>query len=252
MPLRLGKKPARKGAVSFKFGDFFDPKELPKPPMAFGHYNRVEQFFMLGNDRYGNCVWAGAAHEHMVWSLTGGRPRTRFLTKNVLSDYSAVTGFNPDKPDTDQGTDMSQAASYRRKTGVISATGKRKTIDSYVALRIGNSEQLALAMWLTGAAGIGLQLTSNAMTQFDKGQTWSVVNKSQNEGGHYVSGVGRDRDGNFIVVTWGKTHRMSPEFYERYSDEAVAYISLEILNEKNLSPEGFDAETLRKHVAKLT
>lgn len=252
MQYKLGKRPARKGAVTFKFGDFFDPRKLPTPPATFGHYSKVENFFMLGNDQYGNCVWAGAAHEHMVWSLAGGRPRTRFLTKNVLSDYAAVTGFDPAKPDTDQGTDMSAAASYRRKTGVIGANGKRNLIDSYVALRVGNIDQLALSIWLMGAAGIGLQMPQSSLDQFDRGETWTVPKRSTATGGHYVSGVGRNKVGNFLVVTWGKVHEMTPEFYERYNDETIAYISLDILNEKKLSPEGFDADTLRKHLAALT
>jgi hypothetical protein len=44
---------------------------------------------------------------------------------------------------------------------------------------------------------------------------------------------------------------MTPQFYQRFCDESVAYVSLEILNDKNLSPEGFDADALRGMLAKL-
>lgn len=250
MNLKLGKKPARH-AIAFRFGDFFDPKELPKPPPVFGHAAKVENFHMLGNDQYGNCVWAGAAHEHMLWSVTGGAQRTRFLTKNVLSDYAAVTGFDPLKPSTDEGTDVQVAASYRRKIGVLSADGTRRKIDSYLKLRIGNCEELALAIYLTGATGIGLQLPAQAMDQFDLKQPWSVPAKPRPEGGHYVSAVGRKANGNFEVVTWGRLQEMTPEFYMQFSDENCAYLSLEILGPKQLTPEGFDLASLRKHLAKL-
>jgi hypothetical protein len=70
---------------------------------------------MLGNDEFGDCVFAGAGHEHMVWS--GGK--MNFTTDNVLSDYSAVTGFLRDDPATDQGTVMLDALNYRRHTGVM-------------------------------------------------------------------------------------------------------------------------------------
>jgi hypothetical protein len=250
--LRLGKLPARAGAVTFAFADFFDARKLPTPPPVFGHQLAVGDFHMLGNDTYSNCVWAGAAHETMIWSLEGGQPRARFLTKNTLADYAAVTGFDPHKPDSDQGTDMADAAKYRQKTGIVDATGKRHTVDGYVALKIGNFEQMLLATWIFGAAGIGLELPTQAMDQFDHNQVWTVPSKPKIEGGHYVSGVGRDRNGNLLIVTWGKTVPITPQFYERFSDEALAYISLEILGSKDLSPEGFDAAELRKHLSNLT
>jgi hypothetical protein len=250
MQYKLGKTPARH-AIRLQFADVFDASKLPKPPAVFGHSGEVDAFHMLGNDKAGCCVWAGAAHEHMLWTSTWGRKRSRFLTKNVLSDYSAVTGFDPAKPDTDNGTDMKDAASYRRKTGIVDATGKRHTIDAYAALQVGNVDQAILAMYLMGAAGIGFQFPDQAMDQFDAHQPWTVPAKPKINGGHYVSGVGRNAAGNFLVVTWGRVQEMTPAFYERFCDEAVAYISLEILNDKNLSPEGFDANTLRKQLASL-
>jgi hypothetical protein len=248
--MKLGKRPARH-AINFHFSDVFDPSKLPTPPAAFGHHKDVGSWGMLGNDKYGDCVWAGAAHEHILWTRTWGRKRSRFLTKNVLSDYAAVTGFNPKDENTDQGTDMKDAASYRRKTGIVDATGKRHPIDAYIALEVGNVEQVVLAMYLMGAAGIGFQFPASAMDQFNKKQPWTVPANPQIDGGHYVSGVGRNKAGNLLVVTWGRLQEMTAEFYQRFCDEAVAYVSLEILNDKNLSPEGFDADALRGMLAKL-
>lgn len=249
--LKLGKKPAS-NAVSFAFADFFDAKKLPTPPKVFGHYSTVENFHMLGNDAYSNCVWAGAAHETMIWSIEGGKPRARFLTKNTLADYTAVTGFNPSKPDSDQGTDMTEAAQYRQKVGVLDATGKRHTINGFVSLKVGNFEQMILATWIFGATGVGFELPSQALDQFDNHKPWTVPSKPKMEGGHYVSGVGRDKNGNLSIVTWGEVAAVTPQFYERFSDEALCYVSLEILDSKNLSPEGFDANELRKHMSNLT
>jgi hypothetical protein len=249
--VKLGKLPAR-DAISFKFANFFDASKLPTPPAVFGHYESVGDFHGLGNDLYSNCVFAGAAHEHMIWSLEGGIPRDRFTTEDTLLDYAAVTGFDPTKPDTDQGTDMKAAADYRRKTGVRDATATRHRIDSYVALGVGNIDELALAIWLTGAAGVGLQFPSSAVSQFENGQPWDVPSNIQIAGGHYVPGVGRNAAGNILVVTWGKLQEMTPAFYQRFNDESVCYLDLEILNAKNLSPEGFDADGLRKQLASLT
>ncbi len=247
----LGKSAARH-AVKFRFGDFFDASKLPKPPAGpFGHYQAVDDFHMLGNDKAGCCVLSGASHEEMIWTAMWGRKRSRFTVKDVYSDYTAITGFNPAKPETDQGTDMQVAADYRRKTGIIDAEGKRHKIDAYVSLAVGNVEQLVLAMWLFGAAGIGVQLPSTAEDQFDNCQPWSVPPTIRTIGGHYIVGAGRNAAGNLITVTWGKTQEMTPGFYQQFNDESVAYLSLEMLGEKQLSPEGFDEAGLRAALAKL-
>lgn len=251
MNFKLGKKAARLGAVSFKFGDFFNAAALPTPPTVFGHYAAAGAFGVLGNDLYSDCVFAGAAHETMIWSKEGGRTVARFTEPDVLDDYAAVTGFDPNDLSTDQGTDMQSAASYRRKTGIRDSKNSRHVVDSYVALRVGDVDELVLATWLTGAAGVGLQFPMQAMTQFKAGQVWDVPAKPQMDGGHYVPCVGRNSAGNLLCVTWGRLQAMTPAFYERFSDEALAYISLEILNAKNLSPEGFDADGLRAALAKL-
>ena len=106
----------------------------------------------------------------MIWSLEGGRPEAQFTDSDVLGDYSAVTGFNPADPSTDQGTDMEVAASYRRKTGILDASGARHMIDSYVALKVGDVDELVLATWLMGATGVGLEFPSQAMEQFNAGE----------------------------------------------------------------------------------
>jgi len=246
---RLGKTPAKPSFSPIKFVDIFDPSKLAKPPEAFGHYAAVQQYHMLGNDNASCCVFSGAAHLEYIWSVEGGRERVRITTKNVLSDYSAVTGYDGTEA-TDNGADMQDAAEYWRTTGMLAADGKRHKIDCAVPLEKGNFDQLVMALWLTGGAGIGLQLPKSAEDQFDHHQPWSVV-PSEIRGGHYVAGVGRDQNGNIPVVTWGGIIPMTQAFYEKYSDEAYVYLNPEILNEKGLSPEGFDIDALRTYINNL-
>jgi hypothetical protein len=252
---KLGKK-AASHSIRYKFTDVFDPAGLPKPPPVFGHHAAVQQYHMLGNDTWGDCVWAGAAHEEYLWSLEGGAERTRITTADVLQDYAACTGFAY-TDETDNGTDMALAAKYRQKTGIRDAVNQRHKIDSFVSLEVGNLDQVFLAIWLLGAVGVGIQLTKSAEDQSDangEGKTgvpWTVPHKRKVEGGHYVSGVGRDKDGNLLVVTWGTVQAMTPEYFNEFNDEGVAYLSLDILNSKGLSPEGYDADFLREIIGKL-
>lgn len=241
--LKLGKLPARPDAVTFKFGAY--GKTLPKPPAAAGHKDLIQAWGMLGNDRYGDCVWAGAAHETMLWNKTAAKD-VPFSDESVLSAYTAVTGFNPDDPSTDSGTDMQLAASYRRKTGMKDANGAMHTIAAYLAIQ--NVTELKQAIWLFEAVGIGVQFPASAMQQFNAGKPWTVV-KSQIEGGHYIPGLSYDAKG-IYVVTWGKVQLATWGFIKKYMDEAIVYLSPEMFT-NGKSIEGFDLVTLQKDIASL-
>ena len=169
----------------------------------------------------------------------------------MLGDYAAVTGFDPAKPETDQGTDVQQAAEYRRTTGVIDAHGSRHRIAAYLALKPGNLQHLYQATYLFGAAGIGLQLPATALEQ------------SQNRGKRGTSLPARRltaattcrwsvaRQQRLHVISWGTDQVMSETFLKQYCDEAIAYVSLECLvNQK--SPEGFSYADLISDLAALS
>src|SRR5271156_4434858 len=243
----FGKKPAVPDAVRLKFAKYFDAAELPTPPAVYGVATNslVNTWPMFGNTTYGDCVWAGAAHETMLWVREGGN-NVLFTDASVLSDYSAATGFIPSDPATDQGTSMADAAAYRQKTGIVDASGLRHKVGPYVALEVGNLQQVALASFLFAVAAIGLRFPQSAVVQFESAQPWSIVaGDSPIVGGHYVPVVGRNSSGNFIVVTWGRLQAAEPAWIAEYMDEGLAYLSLERLRNE-LSPLGFDEGTLEQ------
>jgi hypothetical protein len=247
--LKLGKTPARK-AVKFKLRDFIDLSQLPKPPNNFGHENLIERksWGMLGNDVAGDCVFAGAAHETMMWNLCGGKV-AKFDDASCLKNYSAVTGYNPKIPNTDQGTDMKTAAEYRRTTGIIDANGIIHKVEAYLDIDPGNLLEHYVAMYLFDAVGIGIRFPASAMDQFRKGQVWKVVRGgSPNEGGHYIPLVAKRT---FLQsVSWGQTQPMTNLFFSTYNDESITYVSKEMLI-NNKSPEGFDSDGLIKALNQL-
>ena len=253
MSFRLGKKPARPWAApgnKFRLGAYLaGPAPLPALPAVFGHESLISKWDMLANDRYGCCVWAGAAHETMLLNKEAGKTVV-FADADVLSDYAAATGFNPNDPATDQGTDMQDAAAYRRKTGVIDASGRRHTVAAYLGLDSGNVQHLLLAAYLFSAVGIGLVLPSTAIDQAKRGQPWDVVPGAPSEGGHYVPLVGRPANGVLAAVSWGRVQLMTEKFFQTYCDEAVAYVSTEDLQDQK-SPEGFAYADLISDLAAL-
>ena len=249
MSYKLGKKPARAGAIKFALARYADTAALPPLPVVFGHDGLIgaKAWQMLANDRYGDCVH-GAAHETMLLEREANAVVT-FTDADVLGDYAAATGFDPDAPQTDQGTDMQAAADYRRKTGILDASGRRHTVAAYLALEPGDLTHLYMATYLFGAVGIGLQLPASAFDQTDRGRPWDVVPQSPNEGGHYVPLVGRQSNG-LHVVTWGALQVMTEAFLKNYCDEAIAYVSQDCLVAQK-SPEGFDYAALLRDLAAL-
>jgi hypothetical protein len=246
--LFLGKLPAREGAVKLNFTAYANMGALPNIPNDFGHEEYVPpiDWKMLANDKVGDCVVAGGAHEHMLWNQMAGNTLT-FNDRDVLHDYTAITGLPPN-PLT--GADMQQAASYRLKTGLLGADGQRHKIAAYVRLRPGNLQELYAAMYLFGAVGVGIRFPQQWFGQFTRREAWRITSGMTFTGmGHYVPCMALRS--NIVCVTWGRFQALRPSAYSYLCDEAIAYISEESLVQGK-SPEGFDLEALLADARAIT
>lgn len=257
-PFKLGKKEARYVRGDLQFSDFRVASSPITVPSIFGHGNTFSDWGMLGNDQYGDCVWAGAAHETMNFANLGAGGRTgqqvvTFTPQGVLSDYSAVTGFKEGDPNSDQGTDVHQALDYRKNTGVIDSAGNRHKIAAYVAIEPGNLQHIHEALYLFDAVGIGFEVPQSAMDQYNENKIWQVVSGSSIDGGHYVPLTGVPHIGNLACITWGRRQVMTNQFFQTYCDEAYGIISHETLNSKTgKTYEGFDWQQLQAALAELS
>lgn len=227
-------------------------------PVVFGHGNSFQDWGMNGNDDWGDCVFAGGAHEtELLTNLAAGGVTGQKIitigTKESLTDYAAVTGFNinagaPGENPTDQGTNVHDAMEYRIKTGLLDSTGKRHKIAAFVSLEPGNLEHLRHALFIFEAVGIGFQVPRSAETQFRNNQVWQVVQGEQEiVGGHYVNLTGVPAVGNLACITWARRQVMTDAFFTKYCDEAYAYITEEELNRKTQTNwGGFDWASLKE------
>jgi hypothetical protein len=252
--LKLGKLPATPDSRDLLFATYAEPAQLPVPPAQFGHETLFppKAWGMLGNDEWGDCAWAGPAHETMLLTKEGHHP-VEFTTAGVLSDYSASTGFDPHagppgKNPTDKGSSVRDVLTYRHTTGVIDSAGKRHKIGAYLRLDQTDLTEIYQALFLFQAVGIGFVFPESAMTQFNEGKPWDVVPGAKIQGGHYVCAVARRM--NIDVVTWGALQQMTEHFFTTYCDEAWAYVSPEDLRDGH-DPEGFDLAQLKADLAAL-
>jgi hypothetical protein len=249
--MKFGKRPARPRPKDLHLLDVTGPDGLTLAPIGFGHKaSYPPDWGMLGNDEYGDCVWAGAAHETMLWNAINQRS-VRFDDRAVLSDYAAVTGFDPATGAGDNGTDMHDAMNYRRSTGVRDTGGHRHKIGAFVSLEPGDWHQLLEALRAFDLVAIGFEVPASAMHQFEYGQPWRYVGDTNIEGGHYVPVVGRPHVATINVVTWGRTQEMTRAFYQHYNDEAYGIVSTEALSTAGKTAEGLDLDALNAALARL-
>jgi len=248
MAYALGKLPARLGAIKLLFAKYVDYSRLPATPNEFGHDQPQPAWGMLANDRWGCCVWSGFAHQTMLWRKNANLAPASFGDAQVLSDYSAATGFAFSKA-TDSGTDMQSAAGYWRGTGILDAAGNRHRIRAYLGIGAGDIEGLLAGAHLFGSAGVGVNFPAGAMGQFDANEPWTLVIGSAILGGHYVPLVAR-RGGASICVSWGREQAATDPWLNQYNDEGVVCLSEEFLR-GGRSLDGFDLDQLDYDLAVL-
>jgi hypothetical protein len=259
MKPKLGKAPAVHDPRTLSFVRYRDTDTGIAVPATIGYEaDMPEDWGMLGNgpsadmpaDFEGvcDCVWADAAHRTMLYHAAWGRPMPTFTSEAVLSDYSAVTGYTPGDPATDNGTDMLSALNYQRKTGIVDAHGHRHRIGAYVSLEPGNVEHLREAVYLFGAVALGIKYPDTASAQFKAKQLWRPVPGYKLDGGHCITLVAHRA--HLRTVTWAKEIDVTVKFAETFCDEAYGILSRDFLTDGK-TPAGFDVATLNKDLAAL-
>ena len=232
-----------------KFGSLLNAAApLPTPPIVFGQQALISDWGILGNDTKSCCTEARIAHQIMLWGAQAGTP-VQFTPDNVVTAYSAITGYDPSRPDTDQGSDVDEAMTYWRTNGIRDAAGKVHYIDMFADIPVSNVALLTQAAWIMGSVGVGFALPDSADKQFSAGEPWDDVGDPPGDG-HDVPIVGRNSAGNYIVVTWGRTHAATPRFLARYLMIVTVPLSLDRLTRFPIP--GFDRAAAETYVKTLS
>ncbi|GAC1544811.1 MAG: hypothetical protein NVS2B9_12050 [Myxococcales bacterium] len=239
--MTLGKKPARHDPRTLQLGNYLKPAGLPAPKPSVDWGRTVQQWPMMANDKVGDCTCAAAGHLIEEWTANAAGQPVVLPDAEILSAYSAITGYTPTDPSTDRGANELDVLNYWRKTGF---NGRR--IVAYAALEPKNRTHVEDAVDLFGGCYIGRALPVSAQKQ----AVWAVppggptgTGAPGSWGGHAVPVVAYDPRG-LTVVTWGATKRMTWDFWNAYCDEAYAAVSEDWIGKNKVSPEGFDLKAL--------
>jgi hypothetical protein len=229
---KLGRK-APTGAPRIKLTADLIPTAALTPPASVDWYSKVDAntWGMDGNDDVGDCTCAEVDHSTKARQVAAGNTEVRSSAAEVLAAYSAVTGYNPSDPSSDQGAVMQDVRDYWRKHG-ITLGGNLDKITLFAAV---DHADLTLIKWCVarfGAVALGFNFPASAMGQFNAGRPWDVVPRSPLEGGHAVSMIGYDATYAY-VVTWGQVQKMTWAFFRAYVEEAWTDISTDWVNSQS-------------------
>jgi len=190
---------------------------LPDPPQTVDSIARAEAKVpaftverscpMDGNDQYGDCTYAAAAHDITVFEALVGRD-TVPNQQAVVSEYLSFTGGK------DTGCVELRVLRHWKKNGILG-----RKISAFVGLRLHNQEDVKRAIWMFGAAYLGFQVQANAESDFFAGKPWQPG--PSDGSGHAVTAVKAD-DNWLWLLTWGKLQQASWDWWYAQVDEAYA------------------------------
>ena len=256
MPMfRFGKHPPKIDYRTLRLADYLGP-DLPPPPASFENLSRVEKnlenqpvgtlFPVDGNDVYGNCTIAGAAHaDTMYFGLDGDELIP--AQQDVVKLYFKLTGG----PDT--GLDMLTVLDYWRHNNLftpgqpvsVPVTSGDEMI-AYVSLNPKNHVHVQQAIRLFGGVYLGFQVQQDCVQEFEAHKPWAPGPLTND--GHAVFAADYDQT-NVRVLTWGGTQLGSWAWWDECVDEVYAILP-PAARKAGFNP-GFNLEQLQADLAKV-
>lgn len=200
--VKLGRKRPVAKCPRMQLKNYLVGANVPTPPASIDYSPKAKT--ALGNvylnDQLGDCVIAGGYHIVGVetGNADGGTP---FIasTKQITADYSAIGGYVPGDPNTDQGCDEQTALNYWTQHGFANGT----KLVGWMAVNATNKTEIEQAVYLFENLYFGIELPDAWINPFPSapGFVWDDGHPDP-ENGHCVMGVGYDAQG-VQIDTWG-------------------------------------------------
>lgn len=253
MAHRLGLKPHTPDERDIKLTEVYRASSTPTDFGATGL-----DWGMLGNDRFGDCYWASAAHEVMAEATQAGR-NPQFAELDVLQSYSeylGLTSVSDLNERTDQGTDARQGAKFRKANGVKDNNGHGHRIGAFAFIESPDYNLIKSAVHDFEGATICVELPESAEEAFSAAEqgdgkyVWDYVSGSQIAGGHAIAGTSV-REDELVIVSWGQEVVVTEAFIDKYLQCVVVYVSGSVLDAEGKSITGLDLSALRGKLAEI-
>ena len=215
--LKFGRLPGRIPAGLRELG-FYAAGPLPKAPSSMPVPD-IDDWQMLGNDRYGDCGVAGLQHLFMADAANIHRVEAFPDEEQAVSYYLDYTSGQ------DGGVVLSDYLAYVRRHGYYA-----HAVSAYAPVDVHDVPTLQFAIWAYDAAYTGIAVTQQMQEDFQNGQPWTLESlESPVLGGHCIPIVGYDS--NFLyAITWGAVQPIAYSAWHYMSEEAWAVITGELAN----------------------
>ena len=153
------------------------------------------------NDQLGDCVIAGGYH---VLGVETGNAGNLFVATDaqITADYSAIGGYVPGKPSTDNGCDEETALNYWVNTGFTSGV----KLAGWVAVDATSQTLCSQCLMLFENLYLGLELPIAWADNLPSasGFVWDVAGPPDPNYGHCIIAYGYNSQG-VMIATWGLT-----------------------------------------------
>jgi hypothetical protein len=191
----------------------YAPNPLPPPVYPIDVSGGISSWLMLGNDKYGDCTFAGRQHYRMAKAARAQKVETWETSDELVAEY---LDYNHGQ---DDGANIATLLQSWFKAGKILA---------FAPVDHTRPEMVDSALSLFTGVYAGVCLTDDADDLFSQGQPWTVANGQQpdSQEGHCIIKVKADgkTDG---WVTWGAEQSSTTDWTAACLDEAWVIISSE-------------------------
>jgi hypothetical protein len=235
---QLGRLPAKRPDGLHMFA-YYQANPLPKAPATLGTPN-VPNWYMLGNDKYGDCTFAGAYHAKMAVAQIDG------IKESLLSDQEVVDAYLAYTKGADQGAVEADLLAHWKSEGLFGSK-----IAAYAPSDHHDFDEIKSIVNTFGFCYIGILVPAPCMEQFQNHEPWDLTGTpadEQIEGGHCVIIVGYDEEV-FYVVTWGEIQAVTKRWLKTYLEETWAIITPEAVEAGKIRD--FRLEDLKTDITKI-
>ena len=198
---------------------FYQHNPLPKAPEMVDVPN-FENWGMLGNDKYGDCTFAGIVHARMANAAFLG------ITETFPTDTEVENAYLSYTKGQDVGAVEADLLQYWKNNELFGAK-----LSAFAPTDHADQDELRSVIASYGLAYIGVQLPVTFQQQFIDNQPWALTGTpadNQIEGGHCIVLVGYNKD-YAQCITWGKVQQVTWEWLTSYMQESWALITPEIV-----------------------
>ena len=208
---QLGLLPAIPGRPTLQLRSLAaEPVALPVPPPEIHNIERVPDRDMLGNDKWGDCVFAAIENNRRIAAATLGATITRLTAAQVVANYKSHTGATtPPGP----GAVIQKALKWAHDHG----WGGSKLL-CYATLP---RTELAIREAVNEFQSCLFGVVIKAAQEYPA-KVWADVG-GKTVGGHGVAG-GTETVGYDFAKTWGYMVEMTPNFMHVQCNEVSVLV----------------------------